>query len=108
MDEILQKNNENITKMQEIWAKTLKALRKNGEKALFSLVSCLDDIKFTDSNIIITVNGTAEYSVLSKNKEKLSAVGGDGCIVITKKEKNEKINENLVKIQELFGSKLRK
>jgi hypothetical protein len=93
--------------VDEIWAKILKNLRENNENSLFSLISGIDDPEFTDSGIIITAGSSAEYTVLNQNKDKLNAVAGGDYIVINKKETAKTANENLDKLRELFGEKLK-
>ncbi|MDR1917696.1 MAG: hypothetical protein LBQ05_01785 [Christensenellaceae bacterium] len=93
--------------MDEILAKVLKNLRENNENSLFSLVSNIDDVEFTDGSIIITADSSAEYTVLNQNKAKLNAIAGGDYIVINKRENTKMANENLDKLRELFGEKLK-
>jgi hypothetical protein len=93
--------------MDEIWAKVLKHLRETNENSLFSLISNIDDPEFTDSSIIITAAGAAEYTVLNRNKDKLNAVAGGDYIVVNKKANAAIANDNLDKLRELFGEKLK-
>jgi hypothetical protein len=93
--------------MDGVWAKVLKNLRENHENALFSLVSNIDDIAFTDSSIIITTGSDAEYTVLLQNRDKLNACAGGDYIVINDRGNGKTENENLAYLKELFGGKLR-
>jgi hypothetical protein len=94
--------------MDGVWAKVLRSLREKGEHSLFSLVSNLNSVEFTESSIIITAGSSAEYKVLTANRGKLNRLAGGDYIVVELYQQNKAANENLAKLCELFGEKLRK
>lgn len=94
--------------MDGIWAKVLRSLREKEEHSLFSLVSNLNNVEFTDNSIIITTNSDAEYKVLTSNRNKLNRLAGGDYIAVELYRQNKVANENISKLQELFGEKLRK
>lgn len=93
--------------VQATWVKVLQTLRAQKRYALFALVSSLDDLTFTDTQIIVQTGNDTEYTVLTKNLPLLQELCGN-CLVVNAPRKQE-ARANLAyieKLKDLFGDKV--
>lgn len=94
--------------MKAVWAKILRTLREQKQVALFALVSTLDDVELTDTQIIISAHNAAEYQMLKKYWPELKALTEQDCLVLV--DRTVTVNDVNVayveKLKELFGDKV--
>ena len=94
--------------MKKIWVQVLQGLRAAKEYSLFALVSSLDEVQFTDTQIILPPHNTTEAAVLKRNLGLLNQLAGGDYIVladnlVTEPEHN---GEYVARLRELFGDKV--
>lgn len=86
----------------------LQALRAEKEYSLFALCSTLDEVQFTDTQIILPPHNTTEAAVLQRNLGLLNRLAGGDCFVVADTLINEPPHndEYIARLQELFGDKV--
>lgn len=94
--------------MKKIWVKVLQGLRAAKEYALFALCSTLDEVQFTDTQIILPPHNATEATVLQRNLALLNRLAGVDCFVVADSLINEPPHndEYIARLQELFGDKV--
>jgi hypothetical protein len=94
--------------LDKVWAKVLKGLRESGYNSLFALAMSIDDISFTNFNIILNVNNNVEFNILEKNSKLFQKLAGGDFILLVPKKKDDTIDNEFVGIlQNLFGDRLK-
>ena len=86
----------------------MQGLRAAKEYSLFALTSGLDEVQFTDTQIILPPHNATEAAVLKRNLPLLNRLAGQECIVLvdnlmTEPEHN---GEYVARLRELFGDKV--
>ena len=86
----------------------LQGLRAAKEYSLFALVSSLDEVQFTDTQIILPPHNTTEAAVLKRKLDLLNQLAGQDCIVLADNLANEpeENGEYVARLRELFGDKV--
>lgn len=86
----------------------MQGLRAEKRFSLFALVSSLDDVTFTDDQIIVQTNNDTEYQILLKNLALLQKLCGGDYLVLKPRPVIDQAQTNayLERLQELFGDKL--
>ncbi len=86
----------------------LQGLRAAQEYSLFALCSNLNEVHFTDTQIILPPHNSTEAAVLKRNLPLLNQLAGADCLVISDELLTEPAHndEYVARLQELFGDKV--
>ena len=95
--------------MEAVWVKILRALRTEKNFALFGLLSNMDDVEFTNDQIILHTHNEAEKNKLKNHLPTLQTLAGSEAEVIVQNVGTVVKNDNaefVSRLKELFGDKV--
>lgn len=93
--------------MQKIWARVLKLLRENNEYVLHTACQELNNIEFSNQQIIINCHDTAMFSLFTKYLPLLIKYAGSDCIVVKQINGNKTKHNKSDTLKKLFNEKVK-
>ena len=95
--------------LEGVWANILRTLRTDNNFSLFGLLATMNDVEFSDQNIILHMHNETEKNMLKQHLSTLQNIAGTNVNFVLQDNTTVVYDENrdyIARLKELFGDKV--